>query len=46
MGRDEKRRFKPNKKHFELAKEVAIKERRNGPVQPNKETPMASSKAR
>ena len=29
MGRDEKRRFKPNKKHFELAKGVAIKERRN-----------------
>jgi transposase len=31
LGRDEKRRVKPNKKHFWLAKSPAIKERRNGP---------------
>jgi hypothetical protein len=30
MGRDEKRGFKPNKKHFWLANISAIKERENG----------------
>jgi hypothetical protein len=30
MGRDEKRSFKPNKKHFWLANTPAIKEQRNG----------------
>jgi hypothetical protein len=30
MGRDEKRRVEPNKKHFWLANAPAIKEQRNG----------------
>jgi hypothetical protein len=41
MGRDEKRRFKPNKKQFWLAKAPAIKERRNVALERIKETQPA-----
>jgi hypothetical protein len=43
MGRDEKRRFKPNKKQFWLARSPAIKEQENGTSTEQKNCDWAKS---